>query len=677
MEKIFKNYLFNKNILVGDGKSDNPFEVCFALANLFDINITDGWEMADKDMIRRAEECLGRDVPKAFYRGFPDSVRNLTADQLLFDQLVHYHMTYGFGNFDHPGYSLFESDFRRAAFKEKTEPKKFVILDGESAEARLKEYIDGMFRSSRPLSESQFEVICEYVFTYSYKPELCTCKDTAIQLMCYFRDDHYARFLSLSDILKVVDRINYENYGNKNIRKMNLKNVDRKFITALLDSVFESGRCDIRECFERKAIWSGMLHHIHYKAKCEKAVEFLNLMRGEGNQSVYSEFERYMAQFDVKAAVHCLRKGKGAGAVLRNLNYLISRCDSYDDMKEIFDCIDSKNAILLIQLIMQYGTAETGVARTFKFVRYNLMHRHTETEEEAQRRGTELSARERQMLSKLLREKLAESLKGKLGRVYIAPSVKRLAVPIQESASSGGYGTLAKGSRIALADDKIVRAFTYWEKVNDIDLSVFGICADGSRREFSWRTMYQSQSDAITFSGDQTSGYEGGSEYFDIDLEAFKKLHSDVRYLVFCNNVFSGTDFDQCVCRAGYMLRDKNSSGEVFEPKTVRSSFAVKGATTFSYLFGIDLTANEFVWLNVDEASSSIVAGNNEFSFLDTYFKYVDVLNLADIFTMMATEVVDDYTVADTVVSDESLDLSDTVMQIHSYDIELITSLLS
>ena len=41
---------------------------------------------------------------------------------------------------------------------------------------------------------------------------------------------------------------------------------------------------------------------------------------------------------------------------------------------------------------------------------------------------------------------------------------------------------------------------------------------DGNRREFSWRTMSRHQSGAITYSGDQTSGYLGGSEYFDINL---------------------------------------------------------------------------------------------------------------------------------------------------------------
>ena len=46
-----------------------------------------------------------------------------------------------------------------------------------------------------------------------------------------------------------------------------------------------------------------------------------------------------------------------------------------------------------------------------------------------------------------------------------------------------------------------------------------------NKMQFSWRTMSERQSSAITFSGDQTSGYYGESEYFDIDK--LKELFSD------------------------------------------------------------------------------------------------------------------------------------------------------
>ena len=676
MNNIFKEYLFNKNIFVNDGESKHPFEVCFSLAKLFDIRITEGRELAHEDMISLAEELLGRYVPHAFYKGFPDSVRELSAAQLLYDQMIHYTVTYGFGCTDAPGHSIFERDFETTAFNEETEPKKFVIITEEAAEKRLREYMEDMLLSSRPLSETQFETLEAFVSTYSYKIQNCVCKDTAIRLLCRFRDAYYARFLALSDILKVVERINYEDYGNRNVKKLNLRNVDRKLIAQLLDTVLESGHCDVRECFERKAVWSGMLHHIHYKPKCENAATFLSLMRGDLNRSVYADFERCMAERDIKEAARVLRTGKGASAVLRNLNYMISRCESEEEVNGVLRYTDTKNAILLIQLIMQYGSYTHDALRSFKFVKYNLLRKHDETDEERERRRSVLSPEKVEWLSSIMKDNLRSLVSGKLGKVYIAPEMQKMAIPLQESASNGGYGTLAKGSRIALGNKKVVRAFTYWEKVDDIDLSVIGLRDNGTQEEFSWRNMYGKQSTEITHSGDQTSGYNGGTEFFDVDPVRFRKKHPDIKYLVFCNNVFSYSTFDQCVCRAGYMMRERISSGEAFEPKTVKSSFTVKGDTTFSYLFGIDLVKREFVWLNLNRDSSAHVAGATSLGFIKTYFDAVDTLSLADLAAMMATEVVDDPALADTVFSDGDAPLAEGAEQIRSYDFERITGLL-
>ena len=78
-------------------------------------------------------------------------------------------------------------------------------------------------------------------------------------------------------------------------------------------------------------------------------------------------------------------------------------------------------------------------------------------------------------------------------------------------------------------------------------------------------------------------------EYFDLDIEGFKKRYPDIRYCILCDNVYTGTGFNNCICRAGFMMRDIVDSGEVFEPKTVQSSFAINCDSNFAYLFAIDL----------------------------------------------------------------------------------------
>ena len=189
--------------------------------------------------------------------------------------------------------------------------------------------------------------------------------------------------------------------------------------------------------------------------------------------------------------------------------------------------------------------------------------------------------------------------------------------------------------------------------------------------------MYSLQSDELVFSGDQTSGYNGGSEYFDVDISLFKKKYPDMRYLVFCNNVYSYLTFDQCVCKAGYMLRSKKDTGQVFEPKAVSSSFTVNCESTFAYLFGIDLKTNEFVWLNASRESDVHIAGLTDMAFLADYFNAVSVLNVGGLFEMLATEITDDPWEADVIVSDEDFGIPEGKETVRSFDFEKIMALIN
>ncbi len=674
-EKYLK-FLFTKGILVGSEESEHAFSVCFTLAKKFDIRVTKGAQYATENMIPIAAEMLGEYVPNPFYRNFPASVREMTQEQVLFDQLFHYFITYRLGDFSDPGHSVFEKDFERLAFDEETVPKNFAILTETEAVEKLKETVGDMLKNTRPLNDTQYEVLRSCIADYGYEVRKCASHDTAIRLLLDMRETKYAAFLSLSDVIKLADRINYECYQNENIRRLNLCNRDRKFIAGVLDFIFENGKVDVRDCFEKKALWSGLLHHIHYRPKISRAENFVSLMRGKTNESVYAEFEQSMAQGDIRAAVTALRKGKGSGALLRQLNYIVSRCKDERDLAFVMESLETRNAIILIQLIMQYATYEADTARTFKFTRYNRLRVHEETEEEQEKRRTALSSEKVNMLLDAMRNRLKTLLGGKLGKIYISPDMYNVALPLQENTASGGYGVLPKGSRLPVAKGMKIRAFTYWKEVNDIDLSVIGLTADGSQREFSWRTMYGCQSEELTYSGDQTSGYNGGSEYFDLDIPLFRRKYPEIQYLIFCNNVYSDKTFAECYCKAGYMLRDRKDTGEVFEPATVKSSFTVNCDSTFAYLFGIDLKKNEFVWLNTANDSGIHIAGITDLGFLTYYFKTAAVLNVGTLFSMLATEVVYDVSAADVAVTDADVTVKEGAEVIHSFDFERIMALI-
>ena len=678
MNKIFKDHLLTKHVFVATTDRDVTFVESFntlvALGRLFGIKIDKGAELASKEMIKDAESFLKIRVPKPFYRGFPDSVKQLTPDELLVDQLLHYAITYGLNRFDESGHSVFERNFKRVAFSESCEPKVFSIVTEEEAMGMIKESIEALLASTRPISFDNIQLIKAFR-TEGGEIGRCQNKDLAIQMLYDEKDLYFLKFLRLPDVYNLVDYINVKVYYNWKTNKLNLKNQDRKFISQVIDRLTECENTRmLEECFEKRKFWVGLLHHLHYKPKTDFGKKFVNNIRSAavGNMSVYSYTERHIDRGMVFAAAKLLVEKKGNGALLRNLNYYLSRADEGECLA-ILNLVEAKNPLVLLQLLYSYQNPASGL-RSFVFTKHGMTNVHYETEEEGAKRKSVLDEETLRIVREYLVSKLREVYAGLIkGSVYVDPEFRRIAVPINESASNGGYGTLPKGSWLPLPRSRVIRAFTYWEKVNDIDLSVQGLMEDGRFMEYSWRTMWHNQAEDICYSGDETSGYYGGSEYFDVDVELFKRNHPRVEYLIFCNNVYSSKNFNECVCRAGYMTRERLSSGEIYEPKTVETSFTIDAPSTYAYLFAIDLRKNRLIWLNTNRAGSCHVAGESGSGFLRRYFDMTDVFNAASLAFAAAENIVPSPEDADVIFSDRFE--SDDKVVIRSYDVEKLMAL--
>ena len=679
-----KEYLFTKHILVNETGRDkeNCFPSLFALANQLGIRVTDGAELALPEMIRFAAEQLGLYIPEPFYRGFPESVRKLTPEERLYDQMASYALTYGLNDFSSARHSLLEDSFERTAFREDTEPMEFRILDEKTAARELDVFADALLASGRPLSTGQFDMLCGVIREYGKQVTGCGSKDTAARLLVRFRDPYYTSFLRLPDVIRLTEIMNHEENEQDNIRKMNLSNRQRKFVAGVLDILLArpADEREIRDCYEKRALWKGLLHHIHYQAKSEAGRRFADGIRNaRENRSAWSAFEREMEAGNPAAAVNVLKELKGSGAVARNLNYLLSRCRSREETDRVLSALGPVSPVLSLQMLLQYRHYTTG-QRTFTFVRFGQLKKHTETEEEENGRRSVISAEVCREAADFMRRNLREKLAmKKTGRVYLDEAMKKVAIPLQEAASSSGTGVLPKGTRLPMPEGYKLRCFTYWEKVNDIDLSCFGITEQGESIEFSWRTAWaDTGSDAIVYSGDETSGYRGGSEYFDIDPEAFLKQYPGVRYIAFADNVYSDLYFSECYCKAGYMIREKEDSGEVFEPKTVKTSFLINTRSRYAILFALDLQAKEIVWLNLAMGSQHNVAGTDQISFILPYMDILDEANVYDLFAAKAGELVSRPEEAELIVSDRTYGrLKEGQEQIRSHDFEKILKYLN
>ena len=189
--------------------------------------------------------------------------------------------------------------------------------------------------------------------------------------------------------------------------------------------------------------------------------------------------------------------------------------------------------------------------------------------------------------------------------------------------------------------------------------------------------MYHEQGEEITFSGDQTSGYNGGSEFFDVDLQKFRRKHPDIRWLIFCDNIFSaGTQYKDILATGGFMTRDRMSSGEVFEPKTVDTSFRLTADSNFCYMFAIDLQDSEMIWLNLARSDRTAVAGATNMQFIMDFFDATKVFNAYDLITASATKVVDTPEKDEWIVSDNPEIEAEGKTVVRSWDQETMLKLL-
>lgn len=248
--------MFEKHILVSDEETEEKhvFETLFAMAHFFGVKITKGKELVRCGMVKELSKRLGENVPEPFYRGFPQSVRDLSTEELLFDQLIHYFNTYGLGNFDEPGHSVFEKDFERATFQEETEAQEFMIQTEEEAKDTIRTMVNDLLSGSRPLNERQYKLALTFIRDHIENIPDIASKNIQVRLLIDTKNLSLADSLNLSDVMKIVDELNYRYYHNDNPKKLNFKNQDRKFLTALLDRMFRGDRCDICTCYEKKQL---------------------------------------------------------------------------------------------------------------------------------------------------------------------------------------------------------------------------------------------------------------------------------------------------------------------------------------------------------------------------------------------------------------------------------------
>lgn len=190
-------------------------------------------------------------------------------------------------------------------------------------------------------------------------------------------------------------------------------------------------------------------------------------------------------------------------------------------------------------------------------------------------------------------------------KVYIDPSAYGSRIPNALRNATDGATVIGRGSRIPFPvldngkEASVVRLFTHWKNQNhsrvDIDLSAITYGDDFKNAGSVWYGDLRGK--GIVHSGDITDAPDGASEYIDVDLS---KVNDSVRYVAVTITSYTRQSLDSIPeLFAGIQARPEDAqAGEIYEPRSVVTKFAVTTAGVTTVPLIVDLKAREIIWVD-------------------------------------------------------------------------------
>ena len=353
--------------------------------------------------------------------------------------------------------------------------------------------------------------------------------------------------------------------------KVKFKTFPRKIRRALLYALDQIPSSKYEDLFLYQEQWKRLGERLHpHEFHYYNAQIFFSNVRGETKLQKWSgQVEEAIQNGDNNTAVDLL--AVKPGYLIKNVDRLVRTSNEKEykyfktNFKKLLDKVSMRNLLSLRQHLISRNNAESRIFINKSGKGFAIQNK---LEKIDQPKIVDIcSIIDRSLVNRLPNEELLISNN-------VLPT---FAIPLSEKNKSEGFDVLPRGSVIEL-DPKmeIVRFFVYWHQNSqrtDYDLSLqFYDKNFNATGQVSWTSLRNS---FAIHSGNITNGTHGSSEFLDIDIN---QLPPNVYYFVPTVNVFSGEKFDEVKeCFFGYMARSKYEKGAPFEPKTVKTKFALRG----------------------------------------------------------------------------------------------------
>lgn len=201
-----------------------------------------------------------------------------------------------------------------------------------------------------------------------------------------------------------------------------------------------------------------------------------------------------------------------------------------------------------------------------------------------------------------LRKRYSE--KEPMGKVFIDPVLKDVLLPFNRRGdSSSSADIISKGSRFPFNGD-VIRLFTWWKGNADVDLSI--VTYDQNFNNKGYISFQNLNGSGVIHSGDIQSAPKGASEFIDMDINAL--IGQGIRYVISSIISYTGGSFKDHECFVGFMERDAMTSGEVYEPQSVKIRFDVTSDSRSVSPLLFDLVDRKVIYADITTGGGTFMA---------------------------------------------------------------------
>jgi hypothetical protein len=606
--------------------------------------------------LQKAKGAHRRHQP--MYPNFPDQVMEMSEGELYLNAIVHY-VTAG--------------RLRPLTATEERPPLLEVVelqvIDLGTQEEFLRLF-GQIVSSNTSLSEQDKEDLRWFVATYGSDitgllPEAIPQKENMAfvvgLLIEYVHDatDIVSRFCrTATDLLRLAVAMSGGDVSLATATKFrSFTRAERRLMLGLLN------RCPnaTEDMLRWKGRWIRLGERLHPREVAERYPQVAEAFRVLRNDIPFPTFngqvETALARRDAKVAVaHLISR---AGDFARRLDHLLRLEPAAQDavIAAFAEVVDKVSTPVLLQVRQHFRRPNHALPIRVFFPKGSLAKAHAVTNV-----LPNLSGEVRDRIATLCEGALVARFRAlpSLGKVYVGRELWGYMVPFASRSASKSFRTLARGSRLSYDHaGKVLRFFVWWkngEDRTDIDLSATMFDAEFNYVDIV--SYYNLKGYGGCHSGDIVDAPNGASEFIDITLDRVRKQR--VRYVVMTLTSYTQQPYcDLPECFAGWMMRTKPGSGEIYEPKTVRDRLDITANSRIAIPLIFDVAAGEVIWCDMalrrNPRWQNHVHGNLKgINLTLEALTHLNKPNLYDLFTLHATargELVASPELADTVFS--------------------------